>query len=287
MPTRRTALPPLTRAHDRGSVADLRALVDGGAAVLTGAGISTASGIPDYRGATGRMRPATPMTHRDFVGSNSNRQRYWARSLVGWQTFGHTAPNSGHTALARLQDSERIGTVITQNVDGLHQQAGSRDVVELHGSLWRIRCLDCADLHPRAWLQHELAARNPDWKGRRADVRADGDADILDPSGFEVVACPACDGVLMPDVVFFGAGVRREIVDACYRTVEQAPALVVLGSSLHVWSGLRFVRHAARTGRPVAIVNHGPTRADELATVRLDADLSHVLPTLADEAMLR
>ncbi len=283
MPIRRTALPPLTRARDRGSLTDLHDLVAGGAAVLTGAGISTGSGIPDYRGATGRMRPATPMTHGDFVASNSNRQRYWARSLVGWQTFGHTRPNPGHTAVARLQGHGRVGTVITQNVDGLHQQAGSQDVVELHGSLWRIRCLDCATVHPRQWLQRELATRNPDWVGRHAPVQADGDADIADAAGFEVVACPGCGGVLMPDVVFFGAGVRREIVDACYRTVEQAPALVVLGSSLHVWSGLRFVRHAARLHRPIAIINHGPTRADELATVRLDADLGAILPTLADQ----
>ncbi|HKJ55259.1 MAG TPA: NAD-dependent protein deacetylase [Nitriliruptoraceae bacterium] len=283
MSIRPAPLPPLARAPDRGSLPDLHALVDDGAAVLTGAGISTASGIPDYRGATGRLRPSTPMTHRDFVGSATNRQRYWARALVGWQSFGRTEPNPGHTAVASLQATGRVGTVITQNVDGLHQQGGARDVVELHGSLWRIRCLDCTGMHPRTWLQRELAARNPDWRDRRGDTLADGDAAIADTAGFEVVGCPDCDGVLMPDVVFFGAGVRRDIVEACYRAVEQAPALIVLGSSLHVWSGLRFVRRAAEVGRPIAIVNHGPTRADDLATVRLDADLCQVLPRLAGD----
>lgn len=281
MPTTRTTLPPLARASERGTLDDLRALVDDGAAVLTGAGISTASGIPDYRGVTGRLRPATPMTHRDFVSSAGNRQRYWARSLVGWRTFGATEPNTAHRALTHLQGRHRVGAVITQNVDGLHQRAGTDDVVELHGSLWRIRCLDCDELHDRGWLQAELADRNPDWAWVDARLRADGDANLRDVAGFEVVDCPTCDGILMPDVVFFGAGVQRTIVDRCYRLVERAPALVVLGSSLHVWSGLRFVRHAARSGRPVAIVNHGPTRADDLAEVRLDADLSDVLSHLA------
>lgn len=284
MPIPRTTVPPLAPAAERGTLDDLRALVNEGAAVLTGAGMSTASGIPDYRGATGRMRPSTPMTHRDFVSSTAHRQRYWARSLVGWRTFGATAPNAAHQALATLQSRRRVGAVITQNVDGLHQRAGTDPVVELHGSLWRIRCLDCDQLHDRVWLQQELAARNPGWTDVQARVNADGDANLDDATGFRVVACPTCDGVLMPDVVFFGAGVRRHVVDRCYRLVEQAPALVVLGSSLHVWSGLRFVRHAARHGRPIAIVNHGSTRADDLADVRLDADLSTVLTELTTTA---
>lgn len=283
MPRSRSCLPPLEPARPRGTVADLIDLCHNGFAVLTGAGVSTASGIPDYRGVTGRRRPASPMSHQDFVSDAVNRQRYWARSMVGWRLFNDTEPNAAHKALARLQQAGVARTIITQNVDGLHQQAGAQDVIELHGTLATVRCLDCDDQVGRAWLQDQLAAANPDWIDRTAATSADGDAHITDVSGFTVVGCPSCGGVLMPNVVFFGAGAPRERVDRCYTVVEQAPALLVVGTSLHVWSGLRFVRRAAAAGRPVAIVNHGTTRADELATVRLDTDLVAVLATLASQ----
>lgn len=282
MPVLRTTPPPLVHADERGTIDDLAALCHGGSAVLTGAGISTASGIPDYRGVTGRQHRANPMSHRDFVTDPDRRRRYWARSMVGWATFGTTEPNPAHRAVADLQHAGHLGTVITQNVDGLHQAAGATDVVELHGTLSVVACLDCDLEVDRAWLQSELAAANPHWVGRTATTTADGDAQVDEAGDFRVVACPRCDGVLMPQVVFFGAGVPGDTVSRCYRIVEQAPALVVLGTSLHVWSGLRFVRHAARHGRPVAIVNHGTTRADDLATVRLDEDLCEVLPTVAE-----
>lgn len=261
----------------RGNVADLAALCRDGAAVLTGAGISTASGIPDYRGVTGRARPANPMSHHDFVSSTTNRQRYWARSMVGWSSIDATHPNDAHRAVADLQRRGHLATIITQNVDGLHQAAGADDVVELHGTLAVVRCLHCGLEVERPWLQSELARVNPSWVDRTGITSADGDAHVADVDGFVVVDCPRCGGVLMPKVVFFGAGVPRDVVAHCYDVVERAPALIVLGTSLHVWSGLRFVRHAARHDRPVAIVNHGPTRADKLASVRLDADLPPVM----------
>lgn len=281
MPVLRSIPPPLVRADERGTIDDLAALCHDGAAVLTGAGISTASGIPDYRGVTGRRRPANPMSHRDFVSDPDRRRRYWARSMVGWASFGKTEPNAAHRAVADLQHAGHLGTVITQNVDGLHQAAGAVDVVELHGTLSIVTCLHCDLEVDRTWLQSELAAANPHWVGRTATSTADGDAQVDDVGDFRVVACPGCAGVLMPRVVFFGAGVPRDTVARCYRIVEEAPALVVLGTSLQVWSGLRFVRHAARDGRPVAIVNHGTTRADDLATVRLDQDLCSVMPAVA------
>nr|WP_274387423.1 NAD-dependent protein deacetylase [Salsipaludibacter albus] len=275
--SRRHLPDPSAPVATKGSVDELVDLVrDGGVCVLTGAGISTASGIPDYRGVTGRARPATPMRHADFVGSADNRRRYWARSLVGWKTFGDIEPNRGHRAVAALESAGLVDRVITQNVDGLHQSAGSREVVELHGTLATVSCLHCGQQFPRADLQVELRRRNPDFVQRPGTVSADGDAHVADDRSFVVVDC-RCGGPLMPDVVFFGAGVPRPVVQRCYRMVEECDALVVLGSSLFVWSGLRFVRHAARHDRPVAIVNHGPTRADELATVRLDDDLTTVL----------
>lgn len=277
---RRDLPDPRAPVATRGTVEDLVDLVAaGGVCVLSGAGMSTASGIPDYRGATGRARPATPMRHADFVASADNRRRYWARSLVGWKTFGEVEPNDGHHAVARLQRSGRVDRVITQNVDGLHQRAGSRDVVELHGTLSTASCLDCGQVVLRDDLQAELARRNPDLVGRAGVVSADGDAH-LDPTDDVVVVDCRCGGPLMPDVVFFGAGVPRDVVDTCYRLVEDCSSLVVLGSSLFVWSGLRFVKRAVEHGRPVAIVNQGPTRADDLATLRLDDDLTTVLATV-------
>lgn len=279
---RRNLPNPRAPVATRGCVQDLVDLVGaGGVCVLTGAGMSTASGIPDYRGVTGRARPATPMRHGDFVTSADNRRRYWARSLVGWKTFGEVEPNAGHHALADLQRAGLVDRVITQNVDGLHQRAGSRDVVELHGTLATVSCLDCGATVARADLQRRLRSSNPAVADRVGVVSADGDAHLDADEDFQVVDC-TCGGPFMPDVVFFGAGVRRDLVDTCYRSVEDCASLVVLGSSLFVWSGLRFVRRAAQHDHPVAIVNHGPTRADEVAAIRLDEDLTDVLAVVRD-----
>lgn len=245
---------------------------------LTGAGISTDSGIPDYRGPD--ARPTHPIQYGDFVRHADARRRYWARSMMGYRSFGAAAPNPGHRALARLG-----APVITQNVDGLHTAAGSAQVVDLHGLIERVACLDCAALSTRLALQERLEAANPHVTGRipagDAELRPDGDADIPDPVDFTIVPCERCGGVLKPDVVFFGEAVPRDRVEQAYTLVEDAEALLVAGSSLTVMSGLRFARHAAKVGKPVAIVNHGRTRADDLATVRVDAGTSETLSGLA------
>ncbi|HET9020473.1 MAG TPA: NAD-dependent protein deacetylase [Ornithinibacter sp.] len=261
-----------------------------GTLVLTGAGMSTDSGIPDYRGPDGTRR-VTPMQHGEFVGSSEARRRYWARSFIGWQRFSHAEPNAAHHAVADLQRRGALGHVITQNVDGLHQAAGSRDVTELHGSLAEAVCLTCGDRSDRDLLQARMADANPGFEllpdgeapdGSRvsSQIRPDGDIVIADElvAGFVLPRCLVCGGdALKPDVVFFGGSVPRDRVDACYALTDAAPALLVLGSSLAVMSGLRFVRHAARRGIPVMAVTRGPTRGDDLMTVRVDAALS---PTL-------
>ena len=266
-----------------------------GTLVLTGAGISTDSGIPDYRGPDGTRR-VTPMQHGEFVATSEARQRYWARSFLGWQRFSHAEPNSAHHAVADLQRRGALGPVITQNVDGLHQAAGSRDVTELHGSLAEVVCLGCGDRCDRDLLQARMAEANPGFDlvavGEASDgsrvssqIRPDGDVVLADAlvTGFHLPRCTVCGGdALKPDVVFFGGSVPRERVDACYALTDAAPALLVLGSSLAVMSGLRFVRHAAKRGIPVMAVTRGPTRGDDLMTLRVDASLA---PTLG--AVLR
>ena len=245
---------------------------------LTGAGLSTDSGIPDYRGPD--SRPTNPIQYRDFIGRPEARRRYWFRSMMGFRSFGTAHPNAGHHALAALEVP-----VITQNVDRLHSEAGSREVVDLHGLINRVVCLDCGTLSSRATLQTRLEQANPEVTGRipagSAELRPDGDADIADPDDFVVPSCSVCGGVLKPDVVFFGETVPRERVEASYRMVDAAEALVVAGSSLTVMSGLRFARHAAKTGKALVIVNHGATRADELADVRIHAGTSPTLVALA------
>jgi NAD+-dependent protein deacetylase sirtuin 4 len=260
----------------------LRALASGRRVVaLAGAGLSTDSGIPDYRGA-GRP-PRTPLVHRDFLASAATRRRYWARSFLGWPRVSAAPPNDGHRAVAALEHAGRLGGVITQNVDGLHQRAGSRRVVELHGALARVRCLECGALESRAASQERLAALNADWRGGVAAIAPDGDADLdaAALAGFVVAECLACGGILKPDVVFFGDNVARPVLDEAWRLFDEAELLLVLGSSLTVWSGYRFVRRAAEVGKLVAIVNLGPTRGDALATVRVAAPLGTVLPELA------
>jgi NAD-dependent SIR2 family protein deacetylase len=267
---------------------DLSALfdlvADGDVVVLSGAGLSTDSGIPDYRGPSGAARRATPMTFQSFTGSEAARRRYWARSHVGWQVIARAAPNAGHRAVADLERRGLLPGTITQNVDGLHSAAGSRDVVELHGNLGRVRCLSCGRTSSRQELDGRLRAVNRAWSARALAINPDGDVDLPDEDleQFRTVDCTDCRGVLAPDVVFFGETVPPERAATCFSLVEQAGALLVLGSSLTVMSGYRFVLHAARLGIPVAIVNSGPTRGDEKAALRLDAPLGQVLPALLD-----
>ena len=223
------------------------------------------------------------MQHREFVEKPEARRRYWARSMAGWPRFRAAEPNPGHHALAALERAGALAGLITQNVDSLHGKAGSREVVELHGALARVRCLACGGLTTRDELQRRLAEANPGWIGATADVAPDGDVELPDEliAAFEPVACTACGGVLMPDVVFFGGSVPRATLDAAWATFERAEVLLVVGSSLAVFSGYRFVRRAAERSIPVAILNHGPTRGDEHAALRIDARCGDALPRLA------
>lgn len=251
--------------------------------VLSGAGLSTESGIPDYRGATGSLRRHTPMTYDEFVSSVDGRRRYWARSHLGWRTIARADPNAGHHAVAALRANGFLSGVITQNVDGLHQAAGTPQVVELHGSLDRVICLACKRTTPRIELDRRLTAANPAFEGTATRINPDGDVELADSlvAGFNLVDCLDCDrGVLKPDVVFFGENVPRPRVDECYRLIDEANALLVLGSSLTVMSGLRFVRHVGKTGKPVYIVNQGQTRGDQYAAVRVDLPLGPALTQL-------
>ncbi|HEX5511253.1 MAG TPA: NAD-dependent protein deacetylase [Actinomycetales bacterium] len=257
-------------------LADL--LTAGGVVVLSGAGLSTESGIPDYRGPTGVRRRSAPMTYQEFVSSEPGRQRYWARSHLGWRLIGQARPNDGHRSVAAWQRLGLLGGVITQNVDRLHQAAGATDVVDLHGTLDLVVCLGCGQRSGRAELEGRLHDANPafaELADRVRQVNPDGDVDLPDElvRSFRVVDCTACGGLLKPDVVFFGENVPKDRVERCYDMVERARSLVVLGSSLTVMSGLRFVRRAAKLGLPVAIVNEGKTRGDECATVKLDVRL--------------
>jgi NAD-dependent SIR2 family protein deacetylase len=256
---------------------------EGGVVVLSGAGLSTDSGIPDYRGPSGSLRTHTPMTFQSFVRDPVARHRYWARSYVGWPLIDRARPNAGHAAVAGLQRAGLLGGIITQNVDGLHQAAGARDVVELHGGLDRVVCRGCGATERRADLGRRLRAANGGFGARVAEVNPDGDADLPDAAldEFVMVACTACgEGPLKPDVVFFGETVPRDRVQHCFDLVERARTLLVLGSSLTVMSGYRFVIRARDRGIGVAIVNQGETRGDACATVRLDAPLGTALPAL-------
>ena len=276
----------LAEARTTGSFGMLLDVVAAGnVLVLSGAGLSTESGIPDYRGPTGLARRATPMTYQTFTASQDARRRYWARSHLGWRHIGQAVPNLGHHAVAELGRRRLLAGVITQNVDGLHQAAGAADVTELHGSLHRVVCLSCGQQTARTDLHRRLAAANPGWDAGPALINPDGDAVLTDDAteSFRVVDCALCDGVLKPDVVFFGENVPRPRVQACYAMVEQASALVVLGSSLTVMSGFRYVRHASKVPVPVVIVNQGATRGDAYAAATLDAPLGRLLTDLVAE----
>ena len=255
---------------------------DGQVVVLSGAGLSTESGIPDYRGPTGAARPATPMTFQAFVGSGAAQRRYWARSHLGWRRIAHAQPNDGHRAVTALQRLGLLSLVVTQNVDGLHTIAGAREVVELHGNLDRVVCLACGERTARELLHARLTAANPGWSGVDGGVKPDGDVDLATEAeeGFVVLGCETCGGALKPDVVFFGESVPAARVQQVMTAVDSAGALLVLGSSLTVMSGFRFVLRAGKAGVPVAVVNQGPTRADDRADLKVDAALGRVLPAL-------
>jgi len=268
-------------------VEELAALLAGRRLVaLTGAGCSTESGIPDYRGA-GRPTRRQPLQHAAFVREASVRQRYWARATVAWERFSAARPNPAHEALAALERGGILRGVITQNVDRLHHAAGSARVVELHGALAEVRCLVCARAEARAALQERLLAANPSWLARTAALAPDGDAD-LPADGiamFEVPGCLVCEGPLMPDVVFFGGSVPADKTASAWSLLDEAEALLVVGTSLAVLSGFRYARGAAERGLPIAIVNQGPTRADSVATVRAEAPAGLILPALAAQLL--
>ncbi|MGW2444066.1 NAD-dependent protein deacetylase [Streptomyces sp. NPDC001675] len=272
-------LPPGTT--DLEPVAD--ALSGGGVLVLSGAGISTESGIPDYRGEGGSLSRHTPMTYQDFTADALARRRYWARSHLGWRTFGRARPNTGHRAVAAFERHGLLSGLITQNVDRLHQAAGTANVVELHGSLDRVVCLSCGALSPRRDLARRLEEANPGFDPVAAGINPDGDADLTDDQvgDFRVLPCTVCGGILKPDVVFFGEAVPPARVEHCRTLVREASSLLVLGSSLTVMSGLRFVRQAAQSGKPVLIVNQDPTRGDRHARSRVALPLGAALTTVA------
>ena len=239
--------------------------------VLTGAGCSTASGIPDYRDTNGDWKRAQPVMLQRFMTDESARKRYWARSLVGWRRMHAARPNDAHRALAVLEQAGRIERLVTQNVDGLHQAAGSRAVIDLHGRIDVVRCLTCGDRLPRETVQHELLRRNPAFARLDAVAAPDGDADLdaLSFDSFDVPACGSCGGMLKPEVVFFGEGVPKPRVDAAMSALHQSDAMLIVGSSLMVYSGYRFAQAMAARGKPIAAVNIGRTRADDLLALKI------------------
>jgi NAD-dependent SIR2 family protein deacetylase len=311
-----TTLPSTTLPSTTSLDEVVRVVGEGRVAVLSGAGLSTESGIPDYRGPSGKLHRHTPMTYQEFLDSVDARRRYWARSYLGWTTIARARPNDGHRAVAALREAGHLSAVITQNVDGLHHAAGTSDAVELHGSLNRVICLDCRRSSAREDLDLLLRAANPDFGEPRSSeprssgpgsgepgsgepgsgepgsgtasaatrINPDGDVELAEDAvrDFRLVGCTACGSdLLKPDVVFFGENVPSPRVSWCYRLVDEANAVLVLGSSLTVMSGLRFVRRAAKAGKPVLIVNQGPTRGDNHAAVRVELPLGQALTTLA------
>jgi NAD-dependent deacetylase sirtuin 4 len=251
---------------------------------LTGAGISTASGIPDYRSPEALSRPRRPIHGPEFVRSEGVRRRYWARSALGWERMRRAEPNEGHTALASLERSGVVAHIVTQNVDRLHHKGGSRRVTELHGALAEVGCLACAALEPRDALQVRILALNPGWTAREVPTAPDGDADLSSDrvERFVVPACVLCGGVLKPRVVFFGDNVPRPVVDEAFGAVDAADLLLVVGSSLAVFSGYRFLRRAVERRTPVAIVNLGPVRGEEHAALKIEANIGTVLQALSE-----
>ena len=271
----------MTRATAEEQIAGL--LAGGGVVVLSGAGLSTGRGIPDYRDRAGRWKRTQPVDHRDFLRSADVRRRYWARSFLGWPVIGLATPGPGHRALAALEARGAISLTITQNVDGLHQKAGSDRVLELHGAIRRVVCLDCRSGFARAEVQAWMRAANPDFAPPPARAAPDGDADMAEgfDAGFMPPACPACAGMLKPDVVFFGDNVPGPRVEAAMAAVDAASGLLVVGSSLMVYSGYRFAERAHRLRKPVMAINLGTTRADALLATKLEHDCDEALERLA------
>jgi NAD-dependent SIR2 family protein deacetylase len=259
---------------------DLRQRVAAGAVfVLTGAGVSTDSGIPDYRDERGAWKGREPIQYRDFVASEAVRRRYWARSMLGFPLIAHATPNAAHHALVELESRGALSMLVTQNVDGLHRRAGSASLIDLHGRIDQVRCLSCGALTERAAIQSDLAMQNPEFVSANAVVKPDGDAELsdVDYERFAIPACSTCGGVLKPDVVFFGENVPAERVSRAMAALEQAKLLLIVGTSLMVFSGFRFARAAARFGVPIAIVNRGVTRADEMSALKIEGNIGEVL----------
>ena len=258
-------------------------LREGRVVALTGAGVSTESGIPDYRSPESLARARRPIQGPEFVRSDALRRRYWARAMVGWESFRLAKPCAAHTALARLEAAGSVTGIITQNVDRLHHAAGSRRVIELHGALAEVVCLDCGALEDRDAVQARMRALNPQWIDGPAPLAPDGDAEL--PSSvverFVVAPCASCGGTLKPNVVFFGHNVAREVVDRAFAMLDEARALLVCGTSLAVFSGYRFLRRAAERSIPIAIVNRGPVRGEEHARVKIEASTAETLAALA------
>ncbi len=256
--------------------------------VLTGAGCSTDSGIPDYRDADGAWKRTPPVTLQAFIADETTRKRYWARSMLGWSRFGHAAPSAVHHALASLEARGKSELLLTQNVDRLHQAAGSRHVIDLHGRLDVVRCLGCEERSSREALQAMLVARNPEWTDIEAKLAPDGDADIenMQFSRFDVPDCARCGGLLKPDVVFFGENVPRERVETALVHLEKSDAMLVVGSSLMVYSGFRFARMAAAMDKPIAALNLGRTRADDLLQLKIERSCSEALGFLLVEPLV-
>jgi NAD-dependent SIR2 family protein deacetylase len=257
----------------------------GNVVALTGAGLSTESGIPDYRSPEALARPRRPIHGPEFARSEEVRRRYWARATIGWPRMRAAEPNKGHRALAQLERSGVVMRIVTQNVDRLHFKAGSVQVTELHGALGHVACLACGALEDRDHLQERLLAANPEWRDRRASLAPDGDANLPRESelSFRIPACLACGGILKPRVVFFGDNVPKTTVDEAYAAVDAAALLLVVGTSLAVFSGYRFLRHAAQRGIPVAIVNRGPVRGEEAATLKIEAGTGDTLEAVVRE----
>jgi NAD-dependent SIR2 family protein deacetylase len=254
--------------------------------VLTGAGCSTDSGIPDYRDADGSWKRSQPVTYQAFMGEEATRKRYWARSLVGWRRFGYAQPNGTHHALVQLEQQGKLQLLMTQNVDGLHQRAGSHNVLDMHGRLDTVRCMGCEHRSPRQAFQQQLLSINPAWAQLDAADAPDGDADLdgHDFGSFIVPPCPHCGGMLKPDVVFFGENVPRERVVRAMQALDEADAMLVVGSSLMVFSGYRFANAAAKAGKPIAAVNLGRTRADPLLQLKIQQPCAEALAFLSGGA---
>jgi len=276
------------RASARAAAAALHAWLDEyrRVFVLTGAGISTASGIPDYRGPDGAWKRSAPITYQAFLHDPAMRARYWARSFVGWPLVAQAEPNRAHAALVTLEAQGRVAGLVTQNVDGLHSRAGQRSVIDLHGRIDQVICMTCATRIMRAEIQDRLAADNPAWARLRATAAPDGDADLNHATfdDFTPPPCPLCAGLLKPDVVFFGENVPRDRVENAQSALAGADAMLVVGSSLMVYSGFRFARMAHERSLPLAILTRGVTRADALATLKLDADCETVLTNAIGES---